>query len=99
MVETGFEESEGEMPCEGCGALLPPFLDACPYCDDDDEEETTLPCPECGVAVFDESQRCPHCGAWITTKVPTKTTSFNKMMILFVAVVFMLMALKLARIF
>ena len=64
MVDLSFQEGEDEIECPGCGTMLPPFLDGCPYCEDE-PDDACEPCPECGAEIFDASEQCPACGAWI----------------------------------
>ncbi len=35
------------------------------YDDYDDDESETIACPECGAAIYEDSQACPACGEYI----------------------------------
>lgn len=58
------ESDDAEFPCETCGAMLPAFLESCPYCGDDPEERQE-PCPSCGAMIADDAQQCPRCGDYV----------------------------------
>ena len=58
-----YDEDDESFRCEGCGTVIPAFIDACPYCE---EEDATAFCPECGAEVHVESQHCLACDAYIT---------------------------------
>ncbi|MEZ6196440.1 MAG: hypothetical protein R3F20_12045 [Planctomycetota bacterium] len=83
--------------CEGCGEELPAFLDACPYCDGEDEEGDvgveTLACPECGVQLYEEAQQCFACGAWVTLRVGEPARRRRLMLLVAAALVVILTVL------
>ena len=64
-MDVRFDPEEESIVCETCGTELPAFLDACPYCDDDD---VTQPCPSCGADIHYESEQCPACGDWVVMR-------------------------------
>jgi uncharacterized membrane protein YvbJ len=36
------------------------------YDDDTADPDASVPCPECGAAIYDDSDHCPKCGHWLT---------------------------------
>ncbi|MCB9832804.1 MAG: hypothetical protein H6807_10040 [Planctomycetes bacterium] len=76
MVNLGFGGNES-VRCEGCGTEIPAFLDACPYCQGEDEGDETLPCPSCGAEIHEDSQQCPVCDDWVRVTVPRSRARFS----------------------
>ncbi|MFT7619382.1 MAG: RNA polymerase subunit RPABC4/transcription elongation factor Spt4 [Planctomycetota bacterium] len=91
MVDVQFDGDDGQMACEGCGVLLPTFLDECPYCAEsesleyeDSQADVEAPCPECGALIYDDSERCAICGAWVSMRLPNGRSSNKKIVLLVV---------------